>query len=88
MDLDTNGFEIGDTVCDTMTGLVGKISAFTKYATGCVRAAVQPPLDKDGKVPDAYWTDVLSIELVDAGQLVESDASKGGPPAGYGLASR
>jgi hypothetical protein len=83
MEIDTNGFAIGDNVRDTMTGLVGKLSAFTQYATGCVRAAVQGPVDKDGKVPDAYWTDVLSIELMVAGPAHDLDATRGGPPPGY-----
>lgn len=80
---------MGDRVRDTMSGLTGRIVTFAQYATGCARCAIQAPVGQDSKVPDAYWTDVLSIELVEAAAPVPSaDRSKGGPPAGYGLRAR
>mgnify|MGYP001612403585 CR=1 FL=1 len=86
MFVETNGFAIGDIAQDEATELIGRITAFTQYATGCARVALQPKVDKDGKVPDPYWTDVLSLSLVEAGPQHVIDAEKGGPPAGYGLA--
>lgn len=85
MFVETNGFALGDVAQDTATEFIGKISAFTQYASGCARVALQPKVDKDGKVPEPYWTDVLSIELVEAGPNHEIDTTKGGPPSGYGL---
>lgn len=89
MNIDTNGIEIGDTVRDSITGLEGKAICVMQYTTGCARVGIQAPLDKDGKVPDPYYADVLTVEVVTEGPrhattLTEA-ASKGGPPPGYRL---
>lgn len=80
MKIDTNGFELGDTARDTVTGLTGKVIGMTQWLTGCPRAIIQPPLDKDGKVPDTYSIDTLTLELVEAGPRHAPAAThKGGP---------
>jgi hypothetical protein len=82
MQIETEGLELGDKVRDTVTGLVGIITGVHQYITGCARASVQPPAQPDGKVPDAYGIDVLTLELVEAGPRHERQPEptrNGGP---------
>lgn len=79
MYIDTNGFELGDRVKDTITGYTGVIIGMSQWTTGCARASVQAPVDKDGKVPDSIGIDVLTLEMVKAGPRHDADRSKGGP---------
>ncbi len=80
MDIDTNGFALGDVARDSITGYEGIIVAFTQWTTGCARVQLQSRVDKEGKVPESYGSDVLSLELVKAGPRHAIDTTKGGPP--------
>lgn len=90
MDIDTNGFEIGDRVRDEDSGFEGVIVGITQWRTGCARASVQPKVSAastDGKLPDAMAFDVLSLQMVAAGPRHEAEpdpeavgARRGGPP--------
>lgn len=90
MEIDTNGFEIGDRARDTISGLEGIIVGISQWTTGCARATIQPPITdrmkEEGKVPDAYSVDVLVLEMIHEGprhadapapELV--GAARGGP---------
>ena len=79
MYIDTNGFELGDEVRDTITGFTGVVTGVHQYTTGCARLSLQPKVGKDGKVPDTYGVDVLVAEMVKRGPRNKVDTSKGGP---------
>ena len=80
MNIDTNGFELGDTVRDPTTGLEGQVIAMTQWLTGCPRAVVQQRIGADGKVPDSVSVDVLILEMVTAGpRRAPAEVTKGGP---------
>jgi hypothetical protein len=78
MEIDTKGFALGDIARDTVTGLVGTITGIHQYLTGCARVSLQPPA-ADGKVPEHYGADVLTLELVEAGPRHAIDVTAGGP---------
>lgn len=93
MYIDTNGFEIGDKVRDTVTLFEGIIVGITQWTTGCARASVQPQMSpkavKDGeKIRDAYSIDCLTLMMLEPGPRHEAKAldpelvgaTKGGPP--------
>ncbi len=48
---------------DRITGLTGVISSISFDLYGCIQAALTPPVDKDGKLPDGRWLDVNRIEV-------------------------
>lgn len=60
-------FQLGDRARDLVTGFSGVIISRTEYLNGCIRYGIQPPLDKDGKMPDAVWID--EQQLVPTGEL-------------------
>lgn len=56
--------ELGDSVRDTVSGLIGVAVCETTWLHGCTRITIQPPLDKDGKVPGNYTVDKPQAVLV------------------------
>ena len=79
MFIDTNGFELGDVVRDTITGFEGTITGIHVWTTGCARVTLQRRVDKDGKVPDGVGSDVLTLEMVKASPRHEINRTIGGP---------
>ena len=57
--------ELGETVRDSVTGFKGVVTAITSWLNGCIRCVVQPPVDKDGKVPAAESFDYEQLETVE-----------------------
>lgn len=72
--------ELGSKVRDTVTGLTGTAVAYTKWLNGCERIVIQPPLDKDGKVPDSHSVDIQQIEIVEAVKVEPNAPAKVGGP--------
>jgi len=79
VNVDTNGFALGDVVRDTITGLEGTITGIHLYTTGCARVTIQARIGSDGKVPEGAGSDVLTLEMVKAGPRQEPDRAIGGP---------
>ena len=48
---------LGDTVKDSVSGFVGVAVAKTEWLNGCTRWTVQPPVDKEGKLPETATFD-------------------------------
>lgn len=74
----------GDKVCDTVTGLVGIVTARTEYIHGCFRVLVQPQEVKDGRPVEPTYFDELGVEVLEAGAVRASvreqpDELTGGP---------
>ncbi len=53
--------------------------AKTQWLHGCTRVAVQPEVDKDGKIPEAATFDEPQIELIAAKKVKRGDSNTGGP---------
>ena len=51
--------------CKT-TGFKGKLTQLIKCQYGCIRATIQPKVDRKGEIPDAWDLDELSLEGVTA----------------------
>jgi len=74
--------ELGDHVRDTVSGFEGVAVARTEYLNGCARVGVQPPVDKDGKLPEAHHFDEPQLEVVldqEAVSAHDADDRTGGP---------
>ena len=67
---------------DVVTGAQGTAVALTTYLSGCDRIAIQPPLDKDGKVPEWQYCDIVQVKRVGRTQVIvaiEEPEDNGGP---------
>ena len=71
--------ELGATVRDTVSGFAGVVIGITTFLHGCLRAGVQPPVDQDGKLPDAVWFDVPQLRVTPAAKHATSGRDLGGP---------
>ena len=72
---------LGDTVRDKVSGFKGIAIARYSYLQGCDRFCLQPPVDKDGKLPDTANFDEPQLEVMSK-QTVKKTADKsnqGGP---------
>jgi len=49
--------QLGQKVRDVVSGLEGIVTGRTEYLNGCIQYCVKPPLDKDGKMQEAWWID-------------------------------
>jgi len=58
--------KLGDKVRDPISGFEGVIVSTHHYQYGCTRMSVQPPVDKDGKLPEIQSFDEPALELVKA----------------------
>lgn len=56
--------ELGDEVECTVTGFRGVTTYMAQRLHGVDRYSVQPPVDRDGKVPDSYEIDVTSLRVL------------------------
>lgn len=53
---------LGRVVKDRVTHFEGTATGVTFDLYGCIQVAVQPKIDKDGKIPDGRWMDVGRLE--------------------------
>ena len=81
--------KLGSKVKDTVTNLEGIAVSRHIYLNGCHRYCVQPPLDKDGKVPDAHYIDEHQLEVIaEPKKITEGNRTTGGPrPTPKGMTS-
>jgi len=49
---------------DLVTGFVGVVTSISFDINGCIQAALKPPMDKDGKLPDGMWFDLDRLKQV------------------------
>ena len=63
---------LGKKAKDKITGFEGIITSKHIYLTGCNQYGIQPPIDKDGKVPDKGYFDEGRIEIIGDGIRAES----------------
>jgi hypothetical protein len=70
--------KLGQRIKDKVSGFTGIAVSRTEFLNGCVRISIQPPLDKEGKLPDEKWFDIQQLEIIDEGISVASKDT-GGP---------
>ena len=72
---------LGDEVKDTITGYRGIAIARHTYLQGCDRISIQPPIDKEGKMPESLTFDEPQLEVVKAAKIKRTAPKKdpGGP---------
>lgn len=58
------GIRLGQKVRDVTSGLKGIAICRTEWLAGCVRITVQPPVGRDGKLPDAQTVDEQQLEVL------------------------
>jgi len=72
--------ELGKKYRDKVTGFEGVATGHHKWLTGCDTLSLQPPVDKDGKVPGTQGFDINRLEEVADEQVeVETKDRRGGP---------
>ena len=72
---------LGDEVKDTVSGFQGGAVSRHSYFQGCDRVSVQPPVDKDGKLPETATFDEPQLIVVEAGKFKRAaeESNPGGP---------
>lgn len=70
--------ELGVEAEAKVTGQRGIITARSENLYGCNRYYLQSKVDKEGKLPDSYWTDEDDIVVVGPGVTVKPKTT-GGP---------
>ncbi len=70
---------LGRKVRDQVSGFQGVATSWTIFLNGCVRVSIQPPVDKEGKLPDEKWFDAHQLDLIDEPAVAEPKAATGGP---------
>lgn len=71
--------ELGDEARDTVTGFKGIAIVRSEYISGCARIGLQPPMDKEGKLPDALHFDEPMLEVTKAKRIPAQPTRLGGP---------
>ena len=72
---------LGDKVKDSVSNFQGIAVARHSYLQGCDRITIQPPVDKDGRLPESMTFDAPQIDVTEEG-TVKRKAPKdnsGGP---------
>jgi heat shock protein HspQ len=69
-------FDLGDTLKEKVTGVVGVVLGITKYATDCIHYGIQAKIKPDGSIPEWHWFDESRLDKVD-GEKVVFNLAKG-----------
>ena len=64
--------DLGQKVKDRVSGLTGIATARTTYIQGCNRVSVQPPVNKNGTLPEYKAFDEPDLIVVGKGVKVEN----------------
>ena len=57
--------ELGDRVVDRVTGHRGVVVQITENLNGCMQCTVRPPVDKDGKMIEAWSIDIENLDVLE-----------------------
>ena len=69
---------LGDKVKDKVSGFTGIAVGKTEWLYGCVRFNIQPPIDKDGKLPEMGSFDEPQLEVIGSKKGSKSKKQTGG----------
>ena len=56
---------LGKTVKCRVSNFEGVVTSISFDLYGCIQIAVNPPVDKDGKLPDGRWMDINRVDITD-----------------------
>ena len=70
---------LGKKIKDKVSGLSGVVVSVTIFLNGCIRVSIQPPIDKDGKMPSESWFDWQQVELLKTKKIKTNVSRTGGP---------
>lgn len=70
--------QLGTKCRDTVSGFEGIAVARHTYLNGCARITVQPPVDKDGKLPETQTFDEPQLKILD-NPVITGNNDTGGP---------
>jgi hypothetical protein len=73
---------LGVTVRDRVTKFEGVVTSVSFDLYGCIQAAVNPVVDKDGKLPDGRWFDVNRLETIGKDRAMQVPAFDKAPTFG------
>lgn len=76
-------FELGTKLRDRVSGFTGVAVSVTSYLGQCDRYALQPEIDKDGKLPQTEFFDENQLEVVDKRNVIRPTALASGRTGGY-----
>ena len=68
----------GAKVKSNISGFAGMVTSRADHLNGCNRYFVNPPVDKDGKLPDGYWFDEDELEVTEEAKLERKNNHRGG----------
>jgi hypothetical protein len=74
-----SNIQMGDEVQCIVTGFKGVVTSITEYLNGCRRMGVQPPVDKEGRIPEAYNIDEPQLVVTKARKVKMGPQDTGGP---------
>lgn len=79
--------ELGSKAKDIVSGFQGIVTAEYKFLHGCTRYAIQPPVDKDGTVPEHQVFDepqlkVLRKPTIEMRESIDGELNKKKKPGG------
>lgn len=70
---------LGDKVKDKVSGFSGIATCRHEYLNGCDRFTVQPPVGKDGKLPDEMTFDEPQLKVLKSAVVEMGSKLTGGP---------
>ncbi len=70
--------ENGTNVKSNISGFKGMITSRSDHLNGCNRYFVNPPVDKDGKLPEGYWFDEAELVKLEEPTLKPQNQERGG----------
>lgn len=74
-------FELGCKVRSLVSGFTGMVTSRSEHLNGCDRYWVQPPVDKEGKLPDGCWLDEGELDVIEPPVLKPQNQERGGFPS-------
>ena len=74
--------ELGDEVQDKVTGFKGIAVVQSIYLQGCDRFSVQPPLDKEGKMPESHGFDDAQLKILKKQKVKPASVQQERKPGG------
>ena len=69
----------GDRAKSNVTGYIGLIIARADHLNGCNRYLVQPQVNVQKEIPDAYWHDEAELVVTKKAVVKGANPDRGGP---------
>jgi len=73
-------YKLGIKVKDAVTNMQGILMSRSENLNGCTRYYIQPPVKKDGDLPDGTWVDEMQIKVLSDKSVVQDGGNDTGSP--------